>query len=72
MLPFLREIQKKNLPRDDEASMNGRNGFQKTGSLWEIKKIIFGRWVIPVLVVLVPKYIMMPDQMQITMDILGE
>ena len=38
--------------------MNGKNGFPKTAFCWAIKKIISGRWVIPVPAAPVLKYML--------------
>ena len=49
---------------------NGKNGLLKTGFYWEIKKIIFGKWVIQVLADPVPKFmwICRPDEERKAVD----
>ena len=51
-------------PRMMKHSVNGKNGLRKTGFCLEIKKIIFGKWEIPVPAVPAPKYMLTAEQMR--------
>ena len=53
---FSKVTQRKACRKMKKRIMNGRNGWRKTGSSWETKRIIFGRWVIPVPAVRVLRY----------------
>src|SRR5215831_16775875 len=62
MLPSSKEMQRKIFRAMKRLLMNGKNGLMKDVSFPGKRKIIFGRWVIQVLVDPAPRFILIAGQ----------
>ena len=64
MLPFLKVMKKKDLPKDEEAYNEWKKWIAEDRILMGIKKIISGKWVIQVPAVPAPKYMLIAELMK--------